>query len=155
MDPVRLQFCKSVPPFLLPEVKFLVSYPLPCDVQASVVFQSLPGFPIGAGYIATNAEICAIAGSQLGGLRHPGTLYGHLPGDADGTQSGVRGPQRAARYSDSPSTSAGTGANPGDVRHLQHLQRERRWRLGHPLGARLAAAKRDDGRASGEGWRAG
>jgi hypothetical protein len=60
-----IQFCKNVPPFFNPEFKFSVSYRLPWDVQASAVFQSVPGIPINADYVATNAEIAPSLGRNL------------------------------------------------------------------------------------------
>ena len=70
-----IQFCKNVPPFFNPEFKFSVSYPLPWDIQASAVFQSVPGTPIGADYVATNDEIAPSLGRNLAacGTRVPCT----------------------------------------------------------------------------------
>jgi hypothetical protein len=70
-----IQFCKNVPPFFNPEFKFSVSYPLLWDIQASAVFQSVPGSPIGADYVATNDEIAPSLGRNLAacGTRVPCT----------------------------------------------------------------------------------
>lgn len=60
-----IQFCDIVPPFFNPEFKLSVSYPLRWDFQASAVFQSVPGTPIAADYVATNAEIAPSLGRNL------------------------------------------------------------------------------------------
>jgi hypothetical protein len=48
------------------QVKFQFIYPLPWELQASGVFQSLGGLPILANYVATNAEIAPTLGRNLG-----------------------------------------------------------------------------------------
>jgi hypothetical protein len=62
-----IQFCKTAPPFFLPELKFSVSYPLPWDLQASAVMQNLPGLPVSASHVATNAAIAPSLGRNLVG----------------------------------------------------------------------------------------
>ena len=65
------------------QVKFLLVYPLPLDFQASVTFQSLPGIPIYASYVATNAEVApslkrnlsAPGGNVTVDLIPPNTLF--------------------------------------------------------------------------------
>jgi hypothetical protein len=47
------------------QVKLNGSYPLPWDLQASAVFQNLPGIPVTASYVATNAEILPTLGRNL------------------------------------------------------------------------------------------
>jgi len=42
-------------------------YPLPWDMQASAVFQSNPGVPISATYVATNAQVQPSLGRPLSG----------------------------------------------------------------------------------------
>lgn len=64
-----IPFCENVPPFN-PEFKVSISYPLIWDVQASAVFQSVPGIAINADYVATNAEI---APSLVATWRHAAT----------------------------------------------------------------------------------
>jgi hypothetical protein len=46
-------------------VKFLVVYPLPWNLQTSAVYQNIPGIPITASYVATNAEIRPSLGRNL------------------------------------------------------------------------------------------
>jgi hypothetical protein len=61
-----IQFCKNVPPFFRPQIKFAGSYPLPFwGLQTSATFQNLPGFPIAASYVATNAEVAPTLGRNL------------------------------------------------------------------------------------------
>jgi hypothetical protein len=60
-----IQFCENVPPFFRPQVKFALSYPLPWGLQASTVFQNLPGVPIAAYHVVTNAEIAPSLGRNL------------------------------------------------------------------------------------------
>jgi len=43
------------------------TYTLPWDTQASATFQSLPGTPISANYVATNAQIAPSLGRNLSG----------------------------------------------------------------------------------------
>ena len=49
------------------QVKLNGSYTLPWDVQASAAFQNLPGVPISASYVATNAQIAPSLGRSLSG----------------------------------------------------------------------------------------
>jgi hypothetical protein len=44
---------------------FNVVYPLPWDIQTSAIYQNKPGFPIGASYVATDAEIRPSLGRHL------------------------------------------------------------------------------------------
>jgi carboxypeptidase family protein len=47
------------------QVKLNGTYPLPWDLRTSVVFQSVPGFPIQATYVVTNAVAAASLGRNL------------------------------------------------------------------------------------------
>jgi Carboxypeptidase regulatory-like domain len=47
------------------QVKFSVVYPLPWDFQVSSIYQNIPGVPIRASYVATNAEIRPSLGRHL------------------------------------------------------------------------------------------
>lgn len=47
------------------QVKFSVVYPLPWGFQASSIYQNIPGVPIRASYVATNAEIRPSLGRNL------------------------------------------------------------------------------------------
>jgi hypothetical protein len=54
----RPDFCHISRPWAAgTQVKFSVVYPLPWNLQTSAIYQNLPGFPITASYVATNAEI--------------------------------------------------------------------------------------------------
>jgi len=44
---------------------FNVVYPLPWDIQTSALYQNKPGFPIGATYVASNAEVRSSLGRNL------------------------------------------------------------------------------------------
>jgi hypothetical protein len=74
-------YCHVQPPFQ-PDVKGLVSYPLPWfGLTTSATIQSRPGPNILATYTATNATVQnlgrnLVAGSAVTGLIPPGTLYG-------------------------------------------------------------------------------
>jgi hypothetical protein len=49
-------FCKVTPPWSSrTQLKFLAVYPLPYDIQTSVIFQNVPGIPITASYNVPNA----------------------------------------------------------------------------------------------------
>lgn len=74
-------YCRVAPPFQ-PDVKGLVSYPLPWwGLTASATLQNRPGPQILATYTATNAVVQNLgrnlnSGSATTGLIAPGTLYG-------------------------------------------------------------------------------
>ncbi len=57
-------FCHMEEPFL-PQLKFIASYPFPYGVGLSAAFQSLPGLPVYANYLATNAVIAPQLGRNL------------------------------------------------------------------------------------------
>jgi hypothetical protein len=62
----RPDFCKVSRPWSSStQVKFSVVYPLPWDFQASAIYQNIPGVPIRATYVATNAEIRPSLGRHL------------------------------------------------------------------------------------------
>ena len=44
---------------------FNVVYPLPLNIQTSALYQNKPGFPIGASYVASNAEVRSSLGRNL------------------------------------------------------------------------------------------
>ncbi len=59
-------FCHISPPWSAgTQVKFLIVYPLPWKLQASATYQNIPGIPITASYVATNAEIRPSLGRSL------------------------------------------------------------------------------------------
>jgi hypothetical protein len=66
-SPQALLFCHVKPPFWQPQLKLSVSYPLVWNLQVSGVFQSLPGIPISASYVATNADVRPSLGRNLSG----------------------------------------------------------------------------------------
>ncbi len=51
------------------QVKLSGSYPLPLDMQVSVVYQNLPGVANAATFVATNAQIAPSLGRNLGSCR--------------------------------------------------------------------------------------
>jgi hypothetical protein len=62
----RPGFCKVSRPWSSStQVKFSVVYPLPWNFQASAIYQNIPGVPIRATYVATNAEIRPSLGRNL------------------------------------------------------------------------------------------
>jgi hypothetical protein len=56
----------------------LFIYPLPWDLQASVIYQDIPGIPITATYVATNAEIARSLGRNLGQCRGAATCNANV-----------------------------------------------------------------------------
>jgi hypothetical protein len=63
---MRPGFCKVSRPWSSStQVKFSVVYPLPWDFQASTIYQNIPGVPIRATYVASNAEIRPSLGRHL------------------------------------------------------------------------------------------
>jgi hypothetical protein len=61
---VQPQFCRNGPPYQS-QFKVNGSYPLPWQLHVSGVFQSLPGVPIDASVVATNAQVAAALGRPL------------------------------------------------------------------------------------------
>jgi hypothetical protein len=54
----RPGFCRTARPWgAATDVKFLVVYPLPYDIQTSAVYQNTAGIPITASYVVSNAAI--------------------------------------------------------------------------------------------------
>jgi hypothetical protein len=51
------------------QVKFLFVYPLPWDLQASSIYQNIPGLPIRASRVFSNAEIAPLLGRNLAACR--------------------------------------------------------------------------------------
>ena len=82
-SPQALRFCDVKPPFQ-PNVKFLAIYPLPIwGLQASAVYQSLPGPEIGATWAAPAASVQGLGRPLAGGARTvsipliaPASMYG-------------------------------------------------------------------------------
>lgn len=77
-------YCRQETPFLT-QFKLLGSYRLPWALQVSGTFQSVPGDPITALYVATNAEIAPSLGRNLSAgatstttvhIIPPGTMFG-------------------------------------------------------------------------------
>ena len=63
---LRPGFCKVSRPWSSStQVKFSVVYALPWDFQASSIYQNIPGVPIRASYVATDAEIQPTLGRHL------------------------------------------------------------------------------------------
>jgi hypothetical protein len=62
----RPGFCNVTPPWSAgTQAKFLATYPLPLDIQASVIYQNVPGNPIVATFNASNANVRATLGRDL------------------------------------------------------------------------------------------
>ena len=69
-EAARPGFCNVVPPWSSEtQLKFLVVYPLPWDLQTSAVFQNTPGIPILANFVVPNAAIAPSLGRSLAGGR--------------------------------------------------------------------------------------
>ena len=68
IDTPSTRFCKVTPPWSSgTQVKFLVVYPLPWDLQTSVIYQNFSGIPTGADIVLTNAVIAPSLGRNLSG----------------------------------------------------------------------------------------
>jgi hypothetical protein len=66
----RPGFCDVTPPWSAStQVKFLVVYPLPYDIQTSVIYQNVPMIPRTTSYVATNADIRTTLGRDLTACR--------------------------------------------------------------------------------------
>ena len=73
-----LDFCSVTPP-MQPRVKLNGVYPLPWDMQISGLFQSNPGVPISASYVATNAQVQGSLGRPLSGGASTVTITNIFP----------------------------------------------------------------------------
>jgi hypothetical protein len=66
--PRSATFCSVTSPYWQSsQWKFAGTYPLPWNLQAGAVWQSLPGIPISASYVATTAQAQASLGRPLAG----------------------------------------------------------------------------------------
>jgi hypothetical protein len=64
--PRNAQFCHVAQPWASgTQLKFLVVYPLPWDLETSAIVQNTPGVPITANYVVTNAEARRSLGRNL------------------------------------------------------------------------------------------
>jgi hypothetical protein len=62
----REGFCKVTPPWSAgTDVKFMVVYPLPWDIQTSAIYQNSPGIPITAQLVVPNSTIAPSLGRNL------------------------------------------------------------------------------------------
>ena len=62
----RPGFCKVTPPWAAgTQVKFMLIYPLPWDIQTSAIYQNSTGIPISASYVVSNAAIAPTLGRNL------------------------------------------------------------------------------------------
>jgi hypothetical protein len=60
-------FCNITPPWSAEtQVKFMVIHSLPWDLQASAIYQNIPGLPSAASYVASNVEVVPTLGRDLG-----------------------------------------------------------------------------------------
>ena len=63
-------FCHVTPSWASStQVKFLFVYPLPLEFQASAIYQNIPGLPIRASRVFSNAEVAPSIGRNLGACR--------------------------------------------------------------------------------------
>jgi hypothetical protein len=77
VSPRLPEFCHIATPWTgTTQVKFAVVYPLPWDLQTSAIYQNLPGSPLRATYVATNAQILPSLGRNLGSCRGAATCNG-------------------------------------------------------------------------------
>jgi len=70
VDSPEKRFCRDTPPWSAgTQLRLGLIHPFVWGLRASAVFQNLPGIPITASYIATNAEIRPSLGRNLGQCR--------------------------------------------------------------------------------------
>ena len=80
--PSRPGYCKTNPPWsAATQVKFLVIYPLPWNLQTSLIYQNFAGIDNSATYTATNAEAAPTLGRNLGQCGTAATCNGTVTVD--------------------------------------------------------------------------
>ena len=73
------QNCRNVRPWSAgTQVKFLVVYPLPWELQTSATFQNVPGIPITSTYPAANASVRSSLGRDLASCRGAATCTANV-----------------------------------------------------------------------------
>jgi hypothetical protein len=78
-NPRTEAFCHVVPPWSSgTRFRGLVVYPLIWDLQASVIYQDIPGIPITASYVATSAEVARSLGRDLAACRGAATCNANV-----------------------------------------------------------------------------
>jgi carboxypeptidase family protein len=66
----RPGFCEVIRPWgAATDLKFMAVYPLVWDIRTSFIYQNIPGFPVDARYVATNAQVRSSLGRDLGTCR--------------------------------------------------------------------------------------
>jgi hypothetical protein len=69
------EFCDITPPWSAStQVKFLAVYPLPYDIQTSVIYQDVPGIPITASWVVPNAVVRQYLSRDLSGGARNATI---------------------------------------------------------------------------------
>jgi hypothetical protein len=82
VDSPQKQFCSNSPSWGSgTQLKLAAIYPLPWGVRLSGTLQNIPGVPITATYVATNAEIAPSLGRNLGQCRGAAVCNGTLTVD--------------------------------------------------------------------------
>jgi Carboxypeptidase regulatory-like domain len=72
--PRNAQFCHVAPPWGSgTQLKFLVVYPLPWELETSAIVQNSPGIPITASYVIPNAQVLSVLGRNLAACPATGT----------------------------------------------------------------------------------
>jgi hypothetical protein len=95
--PRTSEYCKIEPTWGSgTQVKFMGVYPLPYDIQTSVIYQNTPGVPIRASYLATNDEIRPSLGRNLAAGTSANVAVDIIP---YGTMHEPRGHQIDLRFS--------------------------------------------------------
>ena len=78
-SPRLTDYCHVAPPWSSQtQFRGSVVYPLPWDLQTSVIYQNNPGIAIGATYVASNAEISPALGRNLGACRGAATCNANV-----------------------------------------------------------------------------
>jgi hypothetical protein len=79
VTPRLTEFCRVSRPWAAAtQVKFLAVYPLPGQLQASAIYQNIPGIPITASRSYSNAEILPSLGRNLGQCRGAATCSANV-----------------------------------------------------------------------------
>ncbi len=123
-------FCKVSPPWSAgTDMKFMLVYPLPWEIQTSVIYQNSPGIPITAQLVVPNASIVPSLGRNLSACptHDRRRVHGQCHRRSDPGTDDVRGAPSAGGSAHLTGLPPGWQPAPAwQLRRVQPVQREQR-----------------------------